>query len=80
MGEHYRTYIRAMTKTLPGPNKTKQLSCFFESCASNPEGGRLNRGGPAFSTEEERRAHIWEVHQLYNNLAPNVEFCEYCYT
>ncbi|KAK3946499.1 hypothetical protein QBC32DRAFT_198050, partial [Pseudoneurospora amorphoporcata] len=32
IGEHYRTHIRAMTKTLPGPNKTKQLSCFFGSC------------------------------------------------
>lgn len=67
-----------MTKTLP--DKTKQLSCFFGSCASNPEGGRLHRGGPTFSSEQERLLHVWEVHQLYTGWAPHVDFCEYCHT
>ncbi|KAK3486994.1 hypothetical protein B0T13DRAFT_408041, partial [Neurospora crassa] len=73
LGEHYRTHIRTMTKTLP--DKTKQSSCFFGSCASNPEGGRLHRGGPTFSSEQERFLHVWEVHQLYTGWAPHVDFC-----
>ncbi|KAK3344913.1 hypothetical protein B0H65DRAFT_189507 [Neurospora tetraspora] len=78
MREHYRTHVRTMTKTLP--DRTKELSCFFGSCASNPEGGRLNRGGPTFSTEEDRLAHMWEVHQVYAKWTANVELCNYCHT
>jgi hypothetical protein len=75
-GEHMRSHVRTMTKK--GNDGTKVPTCFFGACASNPKGGRLNRGGPDFADEDEQLAHVWSQHHVTTLKTPGVVYCEYC--
>jgi hypothetical protein len=75
-GEHMRAHVRSMTKTADDGSKVP--TCFFGSCASNPKGGRLSRGGPDFASEDEQVAHVWSNHQVSTFKTPGVTYCEYC--
>ncbi|KAM0489566.1 hypothetical protein ACHAP8_012452 [Fusarium lateritium] len=75
-GEHMRSHVRTMRKK----DSTGQwvLSCFFQGCASHPEGGRINRDGPEFKDEGEQLAHVWTTHRVATTKTPEVTFCAFC--
>ncbi|KAI7788560.1 mitochondrial phosphate carrier protein [Diaporthe eres] len=78
MGEHMRNHIRTMDKK--DANGDKVPTCFFGSCATNPEGGRLARDGPDFESHDDRLAHVWTQHQIWSIKTVETMYCEYCGT
>ena len=76
-GEHMRSHMRTMTKTVQG---VKKPTCFFKSCARNPQGGRLNRDGPDFDSQDDLLHHLWTEHRVSTTKTTEPLFCDYCHT